>query len=63
MISVITKWSKVYVPYSYMQIKYKSVNVYIKNKKGWDVSVIVSRGTLCLNLFPDNKQTKANEEG
>lgn len=42
---------------SYMQIKYKSVNVYIKNKKGWDVSVIVSRGTLCLNLFPDNKQT------
>ena len=37
MTSVITKWSKVDVPYSYMQIKYKSVNVYIKNKKGWDV--------------------------
>ena len=28
------KWSKVYVPYLYTQIKFENITVYIDNKKG-----------------------------
>ena len=34
MTQMITKTSTGYAPYLYTQIKYKSITVYIKNKKG-----------------------------
>ena len=38
---MITKRSKLYVPYLVMQIKYESMPVYIKNKKGGPTYIIV----------------------
>ena len=43
---MITKRSKVYVPYLYARIKYKSKPVYIKNKKGGGAHIIIWKGTL-----------------
>ena len=43
---MIIKRSKVYVTYLYTQIKYKSITVYIKNKKCGGAYIIVSKGTL-----------------
>ena len=42
---MITKTSTGYAPYLYTQIKYKSITVYIKNKKGGSAYIIVSKGT------------------
>ena len=38
---MITKRLKVYVPYLYTRIKYKSIPAYHKNKKGGDACIIV----------------------
>ena len=43
---MISKRSKVYVPYLFMQIKYKSITGYIKNQKGGGAYIIVPKGTL-----------------
>ena len=43
---MITKRSKVYVPYLYTRIKYKSITVYIKTKKGGGAYIILSKSTL-----------------
>ena len=42
---MVTKRSKVYTPCLYMQIKCKSMTVYIKNKKGGGGHIIVLKGT------------------
>ena len=43
---MITKRSKVYVPYLLMQMKYESITVYIKNKKGGAVYIIILKWAL-----------------
>ena len=43
---MITKRSKVYAPYLYAQIKYKSIPVYIKNKKRGVAYIIISKETV-----------------
>ena len=42
----------------FISIKYKSVTVYIKNKKRVGAYIIISLRTLHLNVFPKNKQNK-----
>ena len=61
---MITKRSKVYVPYLYAWIKYKSITVYIKNKKGGGSYIIISKGTVQYWYVSKEctKQTKTNEE-
>ena len=44
---MITKILKVYIPYLYMQVKYESVTLYIKNKNRGGIYIIVSKGTFC----------------
>ena len=54
---MITKISNVYVPY-HTRTKYKSITVYIKNKKRLGAYATLSKGN------PKNKQrTKTNKEG
>ena len=57
--------TKSFVSYFYMQIKYKSIIVYIKNKKRRNAYIMVSKGTLQFKYVSKEytKQTKANEEG
>ena len=43
---MVTKGSEFYVPYLFMQIKYKSITVYIKNKKGGATYIIVLKWAL-----------------
>ena len=43
---MITKKSKVYVSYLYMQIKCRSITFYIKNKTRGGAQTIASKGTL-----------------
>ena len=42
---MITKRSNAYVTYLYTQIKYKSIPVYINNKKGGGAYIIASKGS------------------
>ena len=53
-----TKRSKVYVPYLYLPLKYKSIHVCIKIKEGWGAYIIISKGTV---HFPKNKQNKLRQ--
>ena len=41
---MISKWSKFYVAYLYMWIKYKSITVYISNRKGGGGYIKASKG-------------------
>ena len=44
------------------KLKYKSIPVYVKNKKGVGV-YIISKETIHFKCFQRIKQTKTNEEG
>ena len=55
---MITIRSKVYVSYLYMLLKYKSLTVYIKNKKGGVLTSQYKKELLILNMLPKNKQNK-----
>ena len=44
-------------------LKYKSIPVYVKNKKGVGVYMIISKETIHFKCFQRIEQTKANEEG
>ena len=50
---MIIKRSKVYVTYLYIQIKYKSITVYVNNKTRGGDKIIVSKGTLHLKYVPN----------
>ena len=56
---------KVSVSYLYTQIKYRSIYVYIKNKKGRGAYIMLLKKLFFSNIFPLNKKekTKTNEEG
>ena len=59
---MVTKRSKLYVPYLYTRRKDKSIPVYIKNKKGGVAYIIVSKRTLHFkHMFPKNKQNKLRQ--
>ena len=55
---MITKRSKVCVPYLYAQRKCKSKPVYTKNKKGGGDSIIIPNGTVHFKKQTKTKQTK-----
>ena len=62
MTKMITKRSKLYVPYLYTRRKDKSIPVYIKKKKGGGAYIIVSKRTLPFkHMFPKNKQNKLRQ--
>ena len=59
---MITKGSKGYVPCLYMQIKYKSITVCIKNKtRGGDLKHSKEKVLHTLNMFPTIKQNKLKQ--
>ena len=61
---MITKRSKVYVPYLYMQIKeQRSIPIYVKNKNGVGSNIIISKITLDFKCFQRTKQTETKNEG
>ena len=60
MAQIITKRSKVYVLYLYVQIEYKSITVYIKNKIGGCAYIIVLQGTVHLEYI-SKKQRKTKQ--
>ena len=55
---MITKRSRVYVPYLYVWIRYKSKPVYIKNKKGGGAYIMILKGTVNFKKQTMTKQTK-----
>ena len=44
-----------------MQIKYKNITVYIKNKKGQVLKSSYQKQLFTVNMFPKNKQNKLRQ--
>ena len=49
------------VCYLYMQIKYKSITVYIKNKRDDGYIIVSEKELFSLSMFPSNKQNQLRQ--